>query len=103
MVDEAYWQHTLTPSREIGRLDQAVVDIPYPWVDGDPLEISIVSSTGVTFTYEVAVATQSPEVSRRYVMTFALLGVYVGVIPVSWDSCGCRSSRGSAGGGSTSS
>ncbi len=82
MVDEAYWQHTLTPSREIGRLDRAVVDIPYPWVDGDPLEISIVSSTGVTFTHEVAVATQSPEVSRRYVMTFALLGVYVGVIPV---------------------
>ena len=82
MVDEAYWQHTLTPSREIGRLGEAVVDIPYPWVDGDPLEISIVSSTGLTFTHEVAVATQSPEVSRRYVVTFALLGVYVGVIPV---------------------
>ena len=82
MVDEAYWEHTVTPSREIGRLDGAVVEIPYPWVDGDPLEISIVSSSGVTFTREVDVATQSPEVSRRYVVTFALLGIYVGVIPV---------------------
>jgi zinc transporter ZupT len=82
MVDEAYWEHEVSPSREIGRLDEAVVDIPYPWVDGDPLEISLVSSTGVTFTHEVPVATQSPEMNRRYVVTFALLGVYVGVIPV---------------------
>jgi zinc transporter ZupT len=59
-----------------------VVEIPYPWVDGDPLVISIVSSTGVTFTKEVAVATQSPQITRSYVVTFALLGIYVGVIPV---------------------
>ena len=82
MVDEAYWEHDISPSRQVGRLDKAVLDIPYPWVDGDPLEISVVSSTGLTFTYEVPVATQSPEMTRRYVVSFALLGVYVGVIPV---------------------
>ena len=82
MVDDAYWEHTVAPDREVGRLDDIVVDIPYPWVDGDPLIVTIVSSTGVTFTREVAVATQSPQVNRSYVVTFALLGVYVGVIPV---------------------
>jgi len=82
MVDDAYWEHTVVPDREVGRLDDIVVDIPYPWVDGDPLIVTIVSSTGVTFTQEVAVATQSPQVNRSYVVTFALLGVYVGVIPV---------------------
>ena len=82
MVDDAYWEHTVVPDREVGRLDDIVVDIPYPWVDGDPLIVTIVSSTGVTFTREVAVATQSPQVNRSYVVTFALLGVYVGVIPV---------------------
>ena len=81
-VDEAYWEHSVTPDREVGRLENVEVEIPYPWVDGDPLEISIVSSTGTTFTTEVAVATQSPQVTGRYVATFALLGVYVGVIPV---------------------
>ena len=81
-VDEAYWEHSVTPDREVGRLESVEVEIPYPWVDGDPLEISIVSSTGTTFTTEVAVATQSPQVTGRYVATFALLGVYVGVIPV---------------------
>ncbi len=82
MVDDAYWEHTVVPDREVGRLDDIVVDIPYPWVDGDPLTVTIVSSTGVTFTREVAVATQSPQVNRSYVVTFALLGVYVGIIPV---------------------
>ena len=82
MVDDAYWEHTVTPDRQVDRLDDIVVEIPYPWVDGDPLLISIVSSTGVTFTQEVAVATQSPRVTRSYVVTFALLGVYVGVIPI---------------------
>ena len=82
IVDDAYWEHTVVPDREVGRLDDIVVEIPYPWVDGDPLIVTIVSSTGVTFTQEVAVATQSPQVNRSYVVTFALLGVYVGVIPV---------------------
>ena len=82
IVDEAYWEHTVAPDRIVNRLEDIVVDIPYPWVDGDPLEITIVSSTGVTFTQEVAVATQSPQVTVSYVATFALLGAYVGIIPV---------------------
>ena len=82
IVDDAYWEHTVVPDRLVGRLDDIVVEIPYPWVDGDPLAISVVSSTGVTFTHEVAVATQSPQVNRSYVVTFALLGTYVGIIPV---------------------
>ena len=82
MLDDAYWEHTVVPDREVGRLDDIVIEIPYPWVDGDPLIVTVVSSTGVTFTQEVAVATQSPEINRSYVVTFALLGVYVGVVPV---------------------
>ena len=82
IVDDAYWEHTVAPDRLVGRLEGIVVDIPYPWVDGDPLEVTIVSSTGVTFTQEVAVATQSPQINRSYIVTFALLGTYVGIIPV---------------------
>ena len=82
MVDEAFWEHSVTPDRELGRLGNAVIDIPYPWVDGDPLVITVVSSSGATFTEDVAVATQPPQVTQKYVLTFALLGIYVGVIPV---------------------
>ncbi len=42
----------------------------------------MVTNTGLTFSTEIAVATQSPAVDARYLGTFALLGVYAGVIPV---------------------
>ena len=44
--------------------------------------MTLVTSTGLTFSGEVAVATRSPAVDARYLGTFALLGVYAGVIPV---------------------
>ncbi|MGH2689353.1 MAG: ZIP family metal transporter, partial [Actinomycetota bacterium] len=52
IVDDAYWDHTITPSRTIGRLESAKVTIPYPWVEGEPAPVRIVTSTGVTFDHE---------------------------------------------------
>jgi zinc transporter ZupT len=82
MVDEAYWAFTMQPERVVPRLGSATIDVPFPWVEGEPLVAGVVTSTGLTFTREVPVATRSPEVGARYLSTFALLGIYVGVIPV---------------------
>jgi zinc transporter, ZIP family len=82
MVDDANWVHSLNGSRTLDRLESRIITIPYPWVEGEPHAVSLITSTGLTFTGEVAVATQSPPVDARYLTTFALLGVYAGVIPV---------------------
>ena len=82
MVDDANWVHTVAGSRRIDRLERRIVRIPYPWVEGEPHTVTIVTNTGLTFSTEVAVATQSPPVDGRYLGTFALLGIYAGVIPV---------------------
>jgi len=82
MVDEAYWDFEITPSARVDRLRSATVDVPYPWVDGEPLSVTLVTETGATFNADVDVATQSPAPDARYLSTFALLGIYVGVIPV---------------------
>ena len=82
MVDDANWVHSINGSRTIGRLESRIITIPYPWVEGEPLTVALVTSTGLTFTGEVPVATQSPPVDARYLSTFALLGIYAGVIPV---------------------
>jgi ZIP family zinc transporter len=82
MVDDANWVHSINGSRTIGRLESRVITIPYPWVEGEPLTVALVTSTGLTFTGEVPVGTQSPPVDARYLSTFALLGIYAGVIPV---------------------
>ncbi len=82
MVDDANWVHTVDGSRRLERLDRRTVWIPYPWVEGEPHTVVVVTSTGLTFSTGVAVATQSPRADARYLGTFALLGVYAGVIPV---------------------
>ena len=83
MVDDAMWQHQLDPpQRTIRRLARARVIIPYPWVEGEAHEVKLLTSSGVTFSQEIAVATQSPRPDATYFLTFTLLGIYVGVIPV---------------------
>ena len=82
MVDDANWVHTVNGSRRVERLDRRTVRIPYPWVEGEPHTVTVVTHTGLTFSTEVPVATQSPPVDARYLGTFALLGIYAGVIPV---------------------
>ena len=82
MVDEAYWTHTMTPSRTVGRLGHARIEIPYRWVSGEPHQIKLVTATGVTFDHEIPVATETPKTDGGYLLTFSLIGLYVGVLPV---------------------
>lgn len=42
----------------------------------------LLSSNGVTFEGEVAVATRSPAPTAATIWSYALLGIYVGFIPV---------------------
>jgi zinc transporter ZupT len=82
MVDDAVWSHEVFGDRTIQRLERREIRIPYPWVEGEPHHIALVTSTGLTFGHDIAVATQTPSIGPRYLWTFALLGIYVGVIPV---------------------
>ena len=49
---------------------------------GEPVIITLVTSTGLTFNHEVPVAIATPELGLRYLGIFGLIGLYVGVIPV---------------------
>jgi zinc transporter, ZIP family len=82
LVDDAYWAHTIQPSKVIPRLRSAVVTVPYPWVEGEPVEISLISSTGLKFSHRIEVATETPTTDGRFLLTFALVGIYIGVVPV---------------------
>lgn len=82
LVDEAYWEFTAEPDRPLARLASQTLRIPYPWVEGEPVVITLISSTGATFVHEIPVATESPPVSSRFILTFGLLGLYIGLIPV---------------------
>jgi zinc transporter ZupT len=82
LVDDASWVHTIDGPRTIGRLESREITIPYPWVEGEPVVVRLVTSTGLTFDKEVPVAVRTPAPDARYLTTFALLGLYAGVVPV---------------------
>ena len=82
MVDDANWVHSLDGERTVERLGSRTIAIPYPWVEGEPHTVTLVTSTGLTFSADIAVATRSPALDGGYLGTFALLGIYAGVIPV---------------------
>jgi zinc transporter ZupT len=63
-------------------LESAQIHLFYPWVEGETHEVTLLTSTGLTFSEEIAVAVESPRPNWTYFGIFTLLGVYVGVIPV---------------------
>jgi len=95
LVDDAYWTYDVTPGRTLGRLDSATVTISYPWVEGEVHTVSLLSSTDVITEKEIEVAVQTSAADRSTVARFALIGFYVGVVPVALGS-GTRSCVASA-------
>lgn len=81
IVDDAYRPFEISRST-LGRLDQATVEIPYPWEAGAPVHIALLTSTGLTIEHEIEVAAVTPEPEARTFITYGLLGIYIGLIPV---------------------
>jgi zinc transporter ZupT len=51
-------------------------------VEGETHVVKVLTSTGLPFEYEVAVALATPGFNGRFLRVFTLIGLYVGVIPV---------------------
>jgi len=81
LVNDAYVQFEATRNGLQPR-EQAVLTIPYDWTDAEPVHIAVLTSSGIRFGHEIAVATLSPQPTLELFMAFAVIGVYVGVIPV---------------------
>lgn len=81
-VDGAYWDFTQEPPGPLGRLETARIAIPYPWVKGELHEVTLLTRTGVTFGHTIEVAEPTPQPTPARALAFALLGLYVGVVPV---------------------
>jgi zinc transporter, ZIP family len=66
----------------IGRLESARVRLQQPWVEGEAYEVALLTSAGGTITHEIPVAVETPGADASFFGLLALLGIYVGVIPV---------------------
>ncbi|MFM9847506.1 MAG: ZIP family metal transporter [Hyphomicrobiaceae bacterium] len=81
-VDEAYWKFTQDPPGDLPRVTSAWLHIPYPWVLGEAHKVKVVTKTGTTFEHEIAVAVATPKANLNQLRPQALVGAFVGILPV---------------------
>ncbi|MGN2642124.1 MULTISPECIES: ZIP family metal transporter [Nocardia] len=80
-VNDAYVDFT-GPTDPIGRLSSARLRLDYPWQDGQPYTVSMLTSTGLVITHDIPVAVTTPRPDASFFGLMALLGTYVGIVPV---------------------
>ena len=69
-------------SEEIGRLASVRITVDYPWIEGQAYEVGLVTATGGTVVHAIDVAAETPDADLGFFGLMALVGLYVGVIPV---------------------
>lgn len=72
----------IEPSKTLSRLAEAKVIVPFSWIAGVPYEVGVTSSDGTRFSKSVEAAALAPTPNVEQASYFALIGIYVGVIPV---------------------
>jgi zinc transporter ZupT len=81
-VDDAFWTFTQAPPGPLSRVSAAWLNIPYPWLLGEKHEVKVVTSTGTTFSHAIEVAVATPRASGRAFFMQAVVGAFVGIVPV---------------------
>ena len=81
-VNDRIQQAAIEPSKELPRLAEAKVIIPFPWNEGESYEIGVTSSDGTRFSKGVEAAAPAPTPDIEQTAFFTVIGTYVGIIPV---------------------
>jgi ZIP family zinc transporter len=82
IINDAIWPMSVSPDGTIPRLGRATLHLPYHWVEGEGYAVKILTSNAIPFEVEIPVAFGTPEPTGRTFLSFTLIGVYVGIIPV---------------------
>ena len=82
VVNDGVWPFKASPSADIPRLGTAKVEIDYAWNYAEAYDVTLFSSNSIAFNTQIPVAFQTPELGGGTLLSFTLIGLYVGVIPV---------------------
>jgi len=80
-VNDAYVDFG-TDKKEVGRLSTQRLTLDYPWQDGSPYVVTMLTATGVTLEHQIEAAVETPTPGGSFFALMALIGVYIGVLPV---------------------
>jgi zinc transporter ZupT len=82
IINDAVMPFDVHPSVDIPRLGEADIHINYAWSHAEAYAIRIFTSNAIPFDVAIPVAFKTPQPSGDTFWAFALIGLYVGVIPV---------------------
>jgi zinc transporter, ZIP family len=80
-VNDAFAAFTQS-NDDIGRLGGSEIDVDYPWIEGENYDVTLLTSTGATIDHTIEAAVETPDAGLDFYRLMALIGIYVGVIPV---------------------
>lgn len=81
-VNDRIQPAAIEPDRFLERYESALVRIPFEWNEGEPYKIGITTEEGVRFEKEIESAAPALIPDFEFTIFFAIIGTYVGVIPI---------------------
>ena len=82
IINDAVWPYTTSSGATIPRLRTSTIHLAYPWAYGEAYAIRVFSSNSIPFDIEIPVAFETPEADTKTFLSYTLIGLFVGVIPV---------------------
>ena len=81
-VDDAIVPFAVDGDTTLGRLRSSTIEIPFDWVEDDPLTVGVTSSTGIETVEEIAAAVETPGATPSAFLGYGIIGFLVGIVPV---------------------
>jgi zinc transporter ZupT len=81
-VNDRIHPAAIEPDKYLSRFEAATVRIPFEWNEAEPYEIGLTVQDGTRFSQSVAAAAPAMKPSVELASYFAVIGTYVGIIPV---------------------
>ena len=81
-VNDRIQPSAIEPDRFLDRFESALVRIPFEWNEAEPYIIGLTVEDGTRFEKEIDAAAPALEPNLEMITFFAIIGTYVGIIPV---------------------
>ena len=82
VINDSFWMFEVKPSPTIPRLGKATITLAYPWVQGEMYSLRLITANAVPFDHVIDVASETKAADSGTLLSFTLIGLYVGLIPV---------------------
>ena len=86
IVNDGYWQYSIG-DRRLGRFASTQLEILYPWEEGVPVKVGLVTSNGDVVRLDLGRASLTPNRDGHTWATYSWVGLFIGLVPVAAGLC----------------